>query len=793
MAEKPSALRAGTFVTPARSKALMLRAYRQRLGLTQEDLAGKAEMSVRGIANIERGQVVRPHPYSLAKLADVLGMTGADRDEFVRRPVQPDLTVAGEPSRPTLVDHDHGGVGRPLPVRQLPTDVRDFTGRDAETREIEAHLKSEVLESPPVAVMSGQGGIGKTALAIHIGHRLSGDYSDGQLFADLGGPAHRQSPSAVLARLLRALGVDGRRVINTDLGERSALFRSIVAVRHLLIVLDNAADEAQVRPLLPGSGRSATIVTSRTRLAALESARTFDLPLLDLHESELLFARVISARRAEAEVEATRAVLRACGGLPLAVRIAGARLAARLETSISDLARELRNEQVRLDRLIVGDLAVRMTIEVGYEGLREADRRALKLSSLIGGGDSFSPWMLAAVTGSRPTEAVATANRLTDSRLFETAGIDPSRATRYRLHDLVRLYANERLRAECAKQHQRSAVERLLGSWLLVAEAITEALPATPSSSTHGDGPRRDPGDDLVALIRDAPREWFWTERKNAFAAVRTGMAHGFVDLSWQVTDALVTPCLLYGDYELLGDAAAEVLSICHHARNIRGTAAMTSALALIKHELCEWAEAFDLYRKSYGIFADLHDLRGMAVSATFAVDTARAVQQYEGRGGADHLTQWSRRATDACRALGSPSHNVDLSYVLGKVELARGEPDSARRHFEACRHLAARLGKPVSQAHATYRLGMVARMTGRPRQAIKEYTDVLAFNRAIGDRTGVAHIAFELATLLADLGELRRAAGMAEVALGAFRELGIARKTAEAQRLLHSLATAAA
>jgi tetratricopeptide (TPR) repeat protein len=242
----------------------------------------------------------------------------------------------------------------------------------------------------------------------------------------------------------------------------------------------------------------------------------------------------------------------------------------------------------------------------------------------------------------------------------------------------------------------------------------------------------------------------------------------------------------------LLREAALEVLGVCQKTHNMRGTAAMMSALALIKHELCEWAEAFELYKGSYEIFAGLHDPQGTAVSATFAADTARAVVQYEGRGDAD-LAQWSRRAMKACRALGSPSRDVDMYYVLGKIDLARGDPEAARQHFEVCRRLAAGLGKPVSQAHAVYRLGMVARMTGRPRQAIRQYTNVLAFNREVGDRAGVAYIAFELATLLADQGEPRRASDMAQVALAAFRELGIVRKAAEARRLLHSLATAIA
>ena len=485
----------GTVIRPgsaALSTAATLRRCRLRSGMSQEELANRAELSVRAIANIEAGRVRRPHAHSLRKLADALGMSGQERDVFVRRSsLEPSEEAVQEPARSVASNPDPlSPATLRIRARQLPTDIGDFVGRQEECRAIGTFLRPNSAVRPPIAVITGQGGIGKTALALRVAHAVAGAFPDGQLFVDLGGSSRPQEPAVVLGRLLRALCVEARSFAGADVEERAGLYRSIVADLRLLIVLDNAADEHQVRPLLPGRGAAATLLTSRNHLAALEAARGFELSLFAPDEARTLLERIISVGRTRAEPIATDSIIRSCGGLPLAVRIAGARLAVRPDASISFVARQLQDKQQRLDGLKVGDLEVRATIGMGYDALSEGDRRALRHLTIIN-LPSFSAWALAPLLGNASSEAPVVADRLAGHRLLETVGTDPKGEPRYRLHDLVRLFASEQSLREDTVHDRRAALERALGLWLVVAETITEGLPSTPVDPVDVQGRRR--------------------------------------------------------------------------------------------------------------------------------------------------------------------------------------------------------------------------------------------------------------------------------------------------------------
>ena len=260
----------------------------------------------------------------------------------------------------------------PVPA-QLPADVADFTGRDDQVRHLVDLLSSAGADDEPgavrIALVAGAGGLGKTSLAVHAAHRVRGSFSDGQLYVDLLGATPHPLPAAdVLARFLRDLGVDGRE-IPVDEDERAARYRTILAGRRMLIVLDNARDAAQVRSLLPGSASCAVLVTTRSRMADLASTRLVDLNVLDDDEALTLFARVVGDERAAAEPEATAELLLACAGLPLAIRICAARLATRSGWTIQAMANRLRDTRRRLDELRVGDLAVRASFQVSFTTL----------------------------------------------------------------------------------------------------------------------------------------------------------------------------------------------------------------------------------------------------------------------------------------------------------------------------------------------------------------------------------------------------------------------------------------
>ncbi|MEV5977660.1 BTAD domain-containing putative transcriptional regulator [Streptomyces sp. NPDC052114] len=318
----------------------------------------------------------------------------------------------------------------PTPA-QLPAPPADFTGR---TEDVERLLAALATDRPQVVVsaMAGLGGVGKTVLALYAGHRARDRYPDGQLYADLGGAsAVPVDPADLLARFLRALGIG---VVPDGLDERAALYRSVLAGRRVLVVLDNAASAGQVAPLLPGTPGSAALVTSRARLP-LPSAHAFELDVFTEDEALELLAGIVGADRVEAEPEAAAALVAACARLPLAVRIVGARLGQRPSWRIAGLVGRLADERRRLVELRVGSMAVEATFRLGYDQLAPPLARAFRLAALIE-GPVFAAPMAAAVLDSTEQEAETLLERLVDEGLLE-ARADGG----YRYHDLLRLFA----------------------------------------------------------------------------------------------------------------------------------------------------------------------------------------------------------------------------------------------------------------------------------------------------------------------------------------------------------------
>ncbi|HEX2297717.1 MAG TPA: BTAD domain-containing putative transcriptional regulator, partial [Pseudonocardiaceae bacterium] len=317
------------------------------------------------------------------------------------------------------------------PPAQLPPGIPDFTGRTTQLAALHDHLgrgHPDRAGTSSVSAISGQAGVGKTALAVHAAHQLREHYPHGQLYVDLRGTQPQPMDTGeVLARFLRALGVSGT-AIPENATERGALYRSLLADRRMLVLLDNAAGEAQVRPLLPAAAGCAVLVTSRTRPAALSGALFVDLDLLDPDQALDLLTRAIGPQRVAAELGAAREIVRLCGYLPLAVRVAAARLAARPHWRLARLATALTDENHRLDELRLGDLEVRASLALSYEGLAPAGRRVFRRLGLLGGGD-VPAWVSGALLGDAESEGTRTGaedlmDALVDVRLLEVAGID---------------------------------------------------------------------------------------------------------------------------------------------------------------------------------------------------------------------------------------------------------------------------------------------------------------------------------------------------------------------------------
>ncbi len=335
----------------------------------------------------------------------------------------------------------------PRPPCLLPAAVGDLTGRDEEVELLCRRLTSTGRPpSMPVAAVLGMGGLGKTVLAVHAAHRLRRHFDDGQLYVNLHGQQRSPvDPGDVLARFLRALGV-AESEIPLGLDARAELYRSLLADRRVLVMLDGAADESQIEPLLPGSGSCGVLITSRARLAALSCTR-LHLNVLESGSAIRLLTRIVGDDRVSAESLAARELVRLCGYLPLAVRVAGARLLAHPHWKISGLVSRLVDERCRIAELRHGALEVRSSFDLSYQRIDPQARRLLRRLGLLG-ISGFSSRVAEQLLGTDKHTAEGTFDRLIDAQMLDIAGTGPAGGVCFRLHELVRIYARDRAESE---------------------------------------------------------------------------------------------------------------------------------------------------------------------------------------------------------------------------------------------------------------------------------------------------------------------------------------------------------
>ncbi|MFF9622266.1 helix-turn-helix domain-containing protein [Streptomyces griseosporeus] len=491
-------MRDGTRVTGGFGQ--QLRTLRVRSGLSQEALSHTAGVSVRALADMERGRTRGPQRRTVQALAEALGL---DDDEAARLE---ESAALGRP-RPRVA----AGPAAPGTLA-LPRDIQDFTARGPALARLLELAEDIDPARPVVTVVTGQPGLGKTAFAVHAAHRLAPYFPDGQFALDLHGMDPEPTTARdALARLLGAMGVaDAAIPAGTD--DRAGLWRSLAGERRLLLLLDNAADESQVAPLLPGTGPSLTLVTSRHSLAGLESVHRTDLELLRREEAVRLLTRIIGPDRVRAEAQAARDLADLCGHLPLAVRIAGQRLLSRPHERLGKLAARLAAEGRRLDGLQAGSLRVRAAFALSYRQLPPDTRKLLRRAALAAGAD-FSPETAALLAGLSHDEAVACAEALTDAGLLQSDGA----AERYRFHDLLKLYAAEQVEAEDGAEVRDAALDRA-ASWML-RRATAAALHFDVDHERAL--PQDDPDPGTAPNGRDEARAWLEAERAQWLAALR--------------------------------------------------------------------------------------------------------------------------------------------------------------------------------------------------------------------------------------------------------------------------------
>ncbi|MFF4031355.1 ATP-binding protein [Streptomyces sviceus] len=673
--------------------------------------------------------------------------------------------VAEDPADPVT------GGGGPLhwvAPAELPVPIGDFAGRTADLRE----LRRIVAAGKRVVAVVGAAGMGKSTLAIRLGHEIRDRYPDGQLYVNLGaGRGDRADPAAVLSRFLAALGAgeDEQRGDEDDLAVR---FRSRTAGRRLLILLDDAADARQVRHLLPGGERCLALITSRSVLADLPEAAVTALGELTEQEAVTLVSGIVGSDRAGAEPEATLALVRACGRLPLAVRIAAARLRGRPGWAVSELVARLDDERHRLDELRVGDLAVRASFEAGYAALPEPDRALFR-----GLGAYAGAWITAEAAAAAAGWQVQPA-RLGLERLADAQLVEPGAAGSYQLHDLIRLFAVERLAREGGSNARQQALRRLL-RWY---EDAAGPVAAGWDSSAQAD---------LAAVIRTA------TEAGLDAEAFRTAKA--LDPALWNQPSQL--PRLVIW---------TEVLDAVHRLGDDRATADSLLRLGQVYDHEGQVEHGVDLLRQSVGLWERVGDpaaatdarrelgnlLRHAGHYAEAAQHLEGALAAYRALGhrpgeartlrnlGVLHLVRREpQRVIDYVEPLlatmaGEPDPDEPLALpytqlILGNAYSQAGRFAEAGRLLEACRTAYEQLGYRTDVARSLRALGNLAYAQHRYAQALAHHRAALAIFEEASYATGIAEACQAVGSSLFAQGDLPAAADAFRRAVATYRGLG--------------------
>jgi tetratricopeptide (TPR) repeat protein/transcriptional regulator with XRE-family HTH domain len=766
---------------------VLLRRYRSIAGLTQEELAERSGLSIRALSDMERGRTARPFLRSARLLADALELAEPARSELMAA-LQDSADGTGLPRQAAGSD---GAYPRPEVPRQLPAPVPHFVGRAGELRALTRLLDRVDQERPGTVVISaiaGMAGVGKTALSVRWAHEVADRFPDGQLYANLRGydPGQPMQPADVLAGFLRGLGVAGQDIPH-ETEERAAWYRSLLAGRRVLVLLDNASDAEQVRPLLPGSPPCMAVVTSRDALAGLvarDGAWRLDLDLLHPAEAAGLL-RTLIGERAHANPEATAALAALCARLPLALRVAAELAVASPGVPLADVAAELADQQHRLDLLeAAGDprTAIRAVFSWSVRHLDHDAARAFRFLGLHSGPD-FDVHAVAALTGTGSEQA----RRLLD-RLVRAYLIQPTGPGRYSMHDLLRAYAAAQAAEHDSEQDRRAALTRLFDHYLATAAAVADIFfPADPDRPQlpHVSSPGP-----LVTSLAEA-RAWLAAQRANLVAATEYAASHGWPEHAM----GLAATVFRYPTTGHFADAAAVHSHACRAAAQTGDPGAEASALIMLgaalmaqghlRQATSHLKQALRLYRKAGDRTGEARALAGLGVAgycrgryeqaiscdrqalalyreAGNRVGEARALSSL----GTVHLRQGRyqqasghfRRSLALYREGGIQGGEAHILGSLGELEMRQGRYPQAAGHLRRSLTLCRETGNWVYEARAQACLGLVMLRQRRYAQAIGHLRRALALHRETGNPSGQAEA-------LNGLGEALLAVGHADYA----------------------------
>lgn len=706
--------------------------------------------------------------------------------------------------------HFHGSSQPPwtVPPRQLPADVRGFVNRITELERLDRVLAGDPQHpmTGRLSVIVGTAGVGKTSLAVHWAHRIRDHFPDGQLYVNLRGydPGLPVEPAQALDHLLRALDVPPA-AIPADLDAKASLFRSLLADRRILLVLDNAATASQVRPLLPGTAGCLTVVTSRSRLSGLvfrDGAHRVTIEMLTEQEAVTLLRIVTADYRAEDDTGQLAELARLCARLPLALRIAAERAARRPRTPLDELIQDLRNESALWDALSADDDeeadAVRTVFAWSYRALADESARIFRLLGLHPGSD-FCTAAAAALIAVDIGQARYLLDVLVGNHLLELNPPD-----RYHFHDLLRIYANDQARQEETIDNRRAALRRVVTWYLHGADALQAATsPLSPRVQL-------DPLPTGVPVVRFADAAeanlWYIAERVNLVAVARAAAEEGMDDLAWRLGATLHHSYRNLNPFDDWFTTTSIGLAAARRIGEKNAEAELLESLATVCVQTHRFAESVEHFRSSLAIRRELNDRQGEAVALnglgllylrqralvdarTSFEGSLRIVRElgdvywqavveanlgavHQESGDLETALTFVRHAMDVYENLSDSLGQGDALNSLSMIYRELGRPDEALQLIDRAIAIARERGNTVWEGYWLVELGEVKRAINEPAEALIHCQRAATIQRQTGDRIREAQALDGTGLAYADLARFEEAADFHRLAVAAYHEL---------------------
>ncbi|WP_186763360.1 AfsR/SARP family transcriptional regulator [Lentzea tibetensis] len=659
--------------------------------------------------------------------------------------------------------------------RQLPSAIHDFTGRAALVATIEQSLLRDgngaTASAVPVVSLVGKAGVGKSALAVQVAHQVAArSFPDGQLYVNLKSTTGQAiTAHEALGRFLRALGVGGDSIPETE-DERAEMYRGFLADRRVLVVLEDASSELQVSALVPGTATCAVLLTGRTRLAGLAGAAVIPVDVLEPREALMLLEASVGTARLNNELREARALVRIAGCLPLALRIIGARLAARPHWSLSSMVTRLADESQRLDELVHGDMHVRGTLALAYSGLDASTATLVRRLGALN-TDEFPAWMATVALDNDP-RAPDQLDRLVDTQLLDAVDNGSPTAPRFRFHDLIRIFARERLR-EIEPDSELEVLRRALGAWLFSAEHAHRRLYGGDFAILHGTADRWPlPAAQMRTVVED-PLRWLELERANICAAIAHGVDAGLDELSWDLAVTAVSLFEVRSYFDDWMDTHQQVLHLTRSKGNHRGTGAVLCSLGSLHLNQNHLDLAREVLIPAFDIFRELNDTHGLALTLRNlglldrqTGQPAEAVRRYHealanfarvgdvvGQAGvlsqiaqielddgrAARALELLQKAALICGEVRSVRMESQIRYKICKVLIAQGDYETAATLIAEVLDLVREANDRQGQSYAVHLAGVVDMHRGRLDAAAEQLGTAIVICERNNDRVNAA------------------------------------------------------